>query len=83
MTVPLNKLIYLTGSKLHGYTVITNGFDGCTNIYAPSVRVGNAVVRALREEAHKRPDLFPPSAHKCCEQNNQPNESKMPFSFIA
>jgi hypothetical protein len=27
----------------------------------PSVRVGNAFVRALRDIAAKRPDLFPPS----------------------
>ena len=55
------KLIYLTGQKSFGYTVKVNGFDGCLDLDVPTTRVGNSIVRALRNEALKRPDLFPPS----------------------
>lgn len=58
----LKKLIYLRGIQPCGYTVMTGGFDGTLPIDVPTVRVGNAFVRALREEAAKRPDLFPPTA---------------------
>jgi len=53
--------ISLTGIKPFGYSVKTSGFDGCLDIDVPTVKVGNAIVRALREEAAQRPDLFPPS----------------------
>lgn len=60
----LARLIYLTGTRnapFYSYTVQTSGFDGCFPLAVPSVRIGNAIVRALRTEAAKRPDLFPPS----------------------
>jgi len=58
--------IALTGSRygsnsFGGYTVKTSYYDGLLPFDVPSVRVGNAIVRALREVATKRPDLFPPS----------------------
>lgn len=49
--------IYLSGMKPQ-YTVVTSYFDGCLSIPVPTTRVGNAIVRALREEAELRPDLF-------------------------
>jgi hypothetical protein len=60
----LAKLIYLRGLKPCGYTVETSGFDGTMPIDVPSVLVGNAIVRALREVAANRPDYFPPSKLK-------------------
>jgi len=57
----LNSLIYLTGSRLTGYTVITHGFDGCLDLSVPSVMIGNTIVKALRTLAESKPDrLFPP-----------------------
>ena len=57
------SLICLTGTNIlgSGYVVRTSGFDGCCDLDVPSTRVGNAIVRALREVAAQRPDLFPPS----------------------
>ena len=54
----IKNLIYLA-SGIGYYRVITSGYDGCTEIYAPTTRVGNAIVRAIRELATSRPDLFP------------------------
>jgi hypothetical protein len=57
----LNSLIYLTGSRLTGYTVVTHGFDGCLDLAVPSVLIGNAIVKAPRTLAARKPDsLFPP-----------------------
>jgi hypothetical protein len=58
----INRMIFLTGIKSCGYTVFTGGFDGLLPLEVPTVRVGNAIVRALREEAAKRPDFFTPAA---------------------
>ena len=55
------RLICLTGQRPFGYTVMVNGYDGCRDLTVPSVRVGNAIVRALREAAQARPDRFPPT----------------------
>lgn len=52
------RLIYLRGDKRQGYAVETNAYDDCPMLRVPSVRVGNAIVRALREVATARPDLF-------------------------
>jgi hypothetical protein len=57
----INSLIYLIGCRIAGYVVVTNGYDGCLDLPVPSTHVGNAIVRALREQARLRPDLFPPS----------------------
>lgn len=66
----INRLIYLTGSRASGgYTVVTSAFDGCLDIAAPNVGIGNAIVRALRDHAAQllgrglaMEDIFPPSA---------------------
>lgn len=55
------KLIWLTSPGMRSYLVKVSGFDGCLDIDVPTTRVGNAIVRALRELAQTRPDLFPPS----------------------
>ena len=62
----LASIVYLSpsltnGRHLGGYTVRTGHFDGMCPFEVPSVLVGNAFVRALRDIAAKRPDLFPPS----------------------
>jgi hypothetical protein len=58
----ISERIALTGCRIDGgYTVKTSYYDGLLPFLVPSVRVGNAIVRALREVATKRPDLFPPS----------------------
>jgi hypothetical protein len=44
---------------VHSNTVRTGGYDQCPDIEVPSTRVGNAIVRALRQVAVERPDLFP------------------------
>jgi hypothetical protein len=54
----IDHRVYLTGIKPQGYVVKAGGFDGCDDIRVPSMRVGHAIVRALRAEAAKRPDLF-------------------------
>jgi len=56
----IDRLICLTGTKSIGCQVRASGFDGAMDLEVSSTRVGNAIVRALREEAGKRPDLFPP-----------------------
>ena len=55
------KAIYLTGLKTSGYQIITSGYDGLQELDVPTARVGNAFVKALRDIATERPDLFPPS----------------------
>ena len=55
------KAIYLTGLKTSGYRIITSGYDGLQELDVPTARVGNAFVKALRDIATERPDLFPPS----------------------
>lgn len=62
----LHGLIALTGIKPIGYIVRVSGFDGQADIPVASVRVGNAIVRALRAEALARPDLFPCTAGYVC-----------------
>ena len=62
----LASIVYLSpsltnGRHLGGYTVRTGYFDGMCPFEVPSVLVGNAFVRALRDIAAKRPELFPPS----------------------
>jgi hypothetical protein len=57
----ISRLIWLTGTRPHGYMVRTSGFDGCTDLPVSTTRVGNAIVRVLRQAAAQRPDLFPPS----------------------
>jgi hypothetical protein len=62
----LAAIVYLSpsltnGRHLGGYTVRTGYFDGMCPFEVPSVLVGNAFVRALRDIAAKRPELFPPS----------------------
>lgn len=54
----LQSRIFLSG-QWGSYTVRTGYFDGHLDIPVHTVRVGNAIVRALRAEAEKRPDLFP------------------------
>jgi len=58
----LAKLIYLSGSQFHGYTVRVSAFYGMQDIEVTSALVGHAIVRALREVAAKRLDWFPPSS---------------------
>ena len=60
----ISRLICLTGTRPDGYMVRTSGFDGCIDLPVSTTRVGNAIVRALRQEAAQRPDLFPPSEVK-------------------
>jgi hypothetical protein len=55
------NLISLIGIRPTGYRVKCSGYDGMFDLEVPSVRVGNAIVRALRDLAAARPDLFPPS----------------------
>lgn len=57
----ITSRIYLTGTKPGTYTAVLNGFDGNFDIQCNTARAGHAIVRALREEAVKRPDLFPVS----------------------
>jgi hypothetical protein len=54
------RRIYLSGiGGQGGYTVRVSRLDGLQDIDCLSVVVGNAIVRALREVASKRPELFP------------------------
>jgi len=57
----ITQRIYLTGIKPTGYTIRTGRYAGLSDIEIGSTMVGNAIVRALREEAGKRPSLFPSS----------------------
>ena len=56
------KVIYLAGSRVHGYTVMVHRFDGMGNIDVSSAAVGNALVRTLRALGRDHPDWFPPSS---------------------
>ncbi len=50
-TAPVAKRIYLTGSKLAGFTVLIKDNAAAVVIWtmpAPTVKAGNAIVRALR-----------------------------------
>lgn len=83
----LQQLIYLTGCKPVGYTIITNGFDGCGYINVSTARVGNAIVRAMRDLASKSPDdYFPPSALERVttprEKNNRPQQHSFNFDGV-
>lgn len=55
----VKKLIFLYGIRSIGYTVHVSKYDGCCGISVPSVRVGNAIVRAMREIALAKPSGFP------------------------
>ena len=57
----ITSRIRLTGIKPTGYTIRTSRFDGLPDIEVVSVATGNAIVRALREEASRRPGRFPAS----------------------
>ena len=50
----IKNLIYLA-SGIGYYRVITSGYDGCTEIYAPTTRVGNAIVRRNTRTGHIAP----------------------------
>ncbi len=59
----IKKLIYLSGIR-PDYVVRTGFFDGQMAFPVATARVGHAIVRALRQEAEKRPDLLQVSLAK-------------------
>jgi hypothetical protein len=58
----ITHLIFLTGIKPTGYTVIVSGYAGCDNFNVGDARLGHAMVAAFRQVAIRQPALFPLSA---------------------
>jgi hypothetical protein len=57
----ITHLIFLTGIKPTGYTVIVSGYAGCENFSVRDARLGHAMVAAFRQVAIRQPELFPHS----------------------
>lgn len=49
----IRRRIYLTGSKTGGYKVVHNMPGECIVCHVPSTKIGNCIVRALREMADR------------------------------
>jgi hypothetical protein len=58
----IQRLIYVTGVKPCGYTLLLHGFDGMADIPFNSFSVARRVCQTMREIAAARPDMFPPSS---------------------
>jgi hypothetical protein len=58
----IQRLIYVTGVKPCGYTLLPHGSDGMADMPFNNFSVARRVCQTMREIAAARPDFFPPSS---------------------